>query len=131
MPPIRGILRSVMTIEGAHWLAFSSPSAPSRAVSTRNPHEDTSSANPDRSFSSSSTINIFSWLIGTLVLYLVGSSSASHPGSKFDGIPKIRGLFAPGKVWDNLCALPTLHFETKPSLPRCLFVHCLSLRLRF
>ena len=34
-PPMRGILRSVITIEGDHCVAFSSPSAPSHAVSTR------------------------------------------------------------------------------------------------
>src|SRR5690348_11621234 len=63
IPPMRGILRSVMTIEGPHWVAFSRPSAPSRAVSTRKLQDVTSSANPERSFSSSSTISTFSWLI--------------------------------------------------------------------
>ena len=73
MPPMRGIFRSVMTIEGDHCVALSRPSAPSRAVSTRKPQEDTSSASPDRSFSSSSTISIFSWLIGLLLLQVFAS----------------------------------------------------------
>ena len=94
IPPMRGILRSVITIEGDHCVAFSSPSAPSRAVSTRNPQEETSSASPDRSFSSSSTINIFSWLM------VVGGSVRSSlrlPGFNGEpvrhqiGIPTIRG----------------------------------------
>src|SRR5258708_13606927 len=64
MPPMRGIFISVTTIAGDHCVAFSRPSTPSRAVSLRKPHEETISARPERSFSSSSTINTFSWLIG-------------------------------------------------------------------
>src|SRR5436305_10784769 len=70
---MRGILRSLITMDGDHCVAFSRPSAPARAVSTRKPQEDTSSANPDRSFSSSSTISIFSWFIGSLLLPFLGS----------------------------------------------------------
>src|ERR1039458_9243778 len=60
---MRGILRSVTTIDGVHCAAFSRPSSPSRAVSARYPHEETNSAKPVRSFSSSSTISTLSWLI--------------------------------------------------------------------
>src|SRR5882672_5276539 len=51
-------------MEGVHCVALSHPSMPSAAVSTRYPHELTNSASPVRSFSSSSTIRTFSWVIG-------------------------------------------------------------------
>src|SRR6266550_4345971 len=63
MPPMRGILRSVRTIEGDQLTIFSQPSCPSAALSVRYPQLETSSASPSRSFSSSSTISTFSWVI--------------------------------------------------------------------
>ena len=95
IPPMRGIFRSVITIDGDHCVAFSSPSAPSRAVSTRKPQEDTSSASPERSFSSSSTISIFSWLIGFFVVYLSGHrhrKESTHLSNGNPNDPTIRGM---------------------------------------
>jgi len=97
-----------MTIDGAHCVALSNPSAPSRAVSTRNPQEDTSSASPDRSFSSSSTINIFSWFI---CLFLTSSFAQSTAPIRIeadvpcDRVSTIRGSFLHGKVSTGICRL--------------------------
>src|ERR1700730_10290858 len=120
---MRGILRSVMTIDGVHCVALSNPSAPSRAVSTRNPQEDTSSASPDRSFSSSSTINIFSWLICLLVPF----SLAYYPPTNYEypitirpvsiRISTIRGHLPPGKVWVGMHGSPHRKFQFETKLP--------------
>ncbi len=56
MPLIRGITRSVTTIEGRKAVTFSSASAPSAASSAVNPQARTSSVRPLRVAGSSSTI---------------------------------------------------------------------------
>src|SRR5579863_7888539 len=94
---MRGIFRSVITIEGAHCVALSNPSAPSLAVSTRNPQDVTSSAKPERSFSSSSTINTFSWLIGSLCLIQRFHYMALIPWSDVES-SRYAACFLPGKV---------------------------------
>src|SRR5580704_17085175 len=124
MPPMRGILRSVITIDGDHWVAFSSPSAPSRAVSTRNPQEPTSSARPERSFSSSSTISTFSWLIGLIVPVSLKAASGEFnpvgqsPDCPSGRIPTIRGRLPARQGLDGQGqgqAPNEFQFETKPA----------------
>src|SRR6202167_1882471 len=94
MPPMRGILRSVITIEGTHCAAFSRPSTPSRAVSARYPQEKINSARTVRSFSSSSTINTFSWLIP----WVLSASSVSCLAAPAAKLQPYAASFVWGKV---------------------------------
>src|SRR5581483_10021863 len=77
-PLMRGILRSVTTMEGDQAVTFSNPSAPSRAVSARYPQAEMSSARPVRSFSSSSTISTFSWLIEYSLFRLAADTASGE-----------------------------------------------------
>src|SRR5580693_2762505 len=97
MPPMRGILRSVITMEGTQCAAFSRPSTPSRAVSARYPQEETNSARPVRSFSSSSTISTFSWLIPMVVP--ASSRSCFLAASSAARLQPYAASFLRGKVW--------------------------------
>ena len=79
MPLMRGITRSVTTIDGRNAVTFSSASAPSAAASAVKPHVRTSSASPLRVAASSSTISTRSAACaGSAHFFSLSSSDPVH-----------------------------------------------------